>query len=124
MEAEKLTLEQIQDIAEHCCNTDCARYRAGTCPYIGRAKISCYLWQIARSEHEDPRKKEVIFVAVQGENVIGVFHSLQRAKRAYTAAELDYTCRIIQETVAYSPNGGIYHLQVRKWLYRCRWEEV
>lgn len=124
MEADKLTLEQILDIAEHCCNTDCARYRAGTCPYIGRAKISCYLWQIARAEHEDPRKKEVIFVAVQGENVIGVFHSLQRAKRAYPAAELDFTCRIVQETVAYSPNGGIYHMQVRKWLYRCRWEEV
>lgn len=123
MEADKLTLEQILDIAEHCCNTDCARYRAGTCPYIGRAKISCYLWQIARAEHEDPRKKEIVFVAVQGENVIGVFHSLQRAKRSIPAQELDSTCRIVQETVSYSPNGGIYHMQTRTWTWHITWVE-
>lgn len=121
---EALTLNEIYEISEISCTTDCGRYRAGTCPYTGRDKISCYLWQIAREEYEDKREKCVVFILVDGNNVKGVFHSLQRAKRSVDHLENLEGCQIIEERIAYSDNGGVYHLQLHKWKWRDNWQQV
>lgn len=121
---EALSLNEIYEIAEISCTTDCGRYRNGTCPYQGRDKISCYLWQIARSEYEDHRENCVVFVLVEGNNVKGVFHSLQRAKRSIDHLDDMSRYQIVQERVAYSPNGGVYHLQLHRWEWRGTWYQV
>lgn len=32
---------QLEEAASHCCNTDCAAYCSGFCPYLGKDKARC-----------------------------------------------------------------------------------
>lgn len=124
MSNEALTLNEIYEISEICCTSDCRRHREGTCPYTGRDKISCYLWQIARSEYEDKRDKCNVYILIEGKNVKGVFHSLQRAKRSVDHLEDLDGYKIIEERIAYSDNGGVYHLQLHRWEWHTTWWQV
>lgn len=121
---ELLTLQEIYEISEICCTTDCRRYREGTCPYTGHDKISCYLWQIAREEYGDHREKCIIFVLVEGNNVKDTFHSLQRAKRSVDHLDDLTGYKIIQERIAWGATGGLYHIQLHKWEWDEIWRQV
>lgn len=119
--SKRLTLDEIHAISEHCCNTDCARFRAGRCPYIGEDKVSCYLFQVARSEYESDLDGESIYVTSCGKKVIGVFHSLQRAKRCVEHLENLDGYKITEERVLMSDGGGIYHMFLHSWEYHGQW---
>lgn len=117
----KLTLDQIYRIAEKCCTTDCALFRAGTCSMHGYDKLGCYRFQVARSECEDEYQEGMIFVLVKGDKVMGVYHSLQRAKRALDSEDLDGSCKIFEEKIEYGAMGALYHVLIRTYRYSGRW---
>ena len=124
MSNECLTLQEIYKIAEICCTNECGRHRTGTCTHQGRDKISCYLWQIALEEYEDQRQKCIVYVLIEEQNVLGCFHTLQRAKRAVDHLDDLSKFQIIQERLAYSNTGGLYHLQLHRWEWHRTWQQV
>lgn len=118
--------------SEKACNTDCIRYRQGTCPYPFGEKLRCYRYKleyddeftaIPFDEESGPEEQPTsydsgyIFVLKEWHSIRGVYHSLQRAKRSAKEIGLNVKMTIVE----YSISDGLNHKLVTKPLFVHKW---